>query len=54
MDQDHDEDEDERGLERDIDGVHESLGTAPRGWDRIDRTLLAGTSLYADVNAFGK
>ncbi len=44
VDQDHDEDQDERRLQSDIDGVHESLGTAPRGgWDRIDRTLLAGT-----------
>ena len=42
MDQDHDEDQDERRLKSDVDGVHESLGTAPRGWDRIDRTLLAG------------
>ena len=50
MDQDHDEDQDERRLQSDIDGVHESLGTAPRGWDRIDRTLLAGTSAStADV-----
>ena len=50
VDEDHDEDQDECRLQSDIDGVHESLGTAPRGWDRIDRTLLAGTGAYtADV-----
>ena len=47
VDQDHDEDQDERRLQSDIDGVHESLGTAPRGgWDRIDRTLLAARGAY--------
>ena len=47
VDQDHDEDEDECRLQSDIDGVHESLGTAPRGgWDRIDRTLLAARGAY--------
>ena len=30
VDQDHDEDQDERRLQSDIDGVHESLGSAPR------------------------
>ena len=54
MHQDHDEDQDERRLQSDIDGVHESLGTAPRGRGRIDRTLLAGTSLNADVNRSSK
>ena len=53
VDHDHDEDQDECRLKTDIDGVHESLGTAPRGWDRIDRTILAGNGAStADVSRF--
>ena len=54
VDQDHDEDQDERRLQSDVDGVHESLGTARAATAASIEPFSRREAPTADVNRFGK